>query len=196
VELASRDLVKRRVLEVAGEREYRFSIELFRRWVQQNKPLREVKDEIDQLDPVAALIFQKGNALFQKGQWEDAVRHFQDALERNPHHFRARLYMGEALLELGKIDEAVVELEQAYELDQDDAKFALIRGLLSQAKARNKAGHEEGALRACERVLEISPHEQSAQTLRAAILRRRGEASPEKGLFMNWLSKLKVTFSL
>jgi hypothetical protein len=35
VELAPRDLVKRRVLEVAGERGYRFAVELFRRWVRQ-----------------------------------------------------------------------------------------------------------------------------------------------------------------
>jgi hypothetical protein len=54
VELAPRDLVKRRVLvEVSREGEYRFAVELFRHWVRQNKPLQSVKDELDQVNLLA-----------------------------------------------------------------------------------------------------------------------------------------------
>ncbi|MGB0387861.1 MAG: tetratricopeptide repeat protein [Ardenticatenaceae bacterium] len=180
VELASRDLVKRRVLEVAGEREYRFSIELFRLWVRQNKPWRDVKDEIDQIDPLAEQFFKLGEKLFGRRLWDTAIRYFQDALKANCHHFRARLYLAESLLQLGQIDSAVAELEQAYQLDKDEAKFALIRGLLSQAKTRGKAGDEEGVLAVCERILDISAHEREALALQSVIWTRRGDAALAK----------------
>ena len=180
VELASRDLVKRRVLELAGEQAYRFSIELFRRWVHTNKPLRDVKDEIDQIDPVAEQLFKVGREEFRRREWEQATRYFKDALGRNSKHFRARLYLGESLLELGQIDSAVAELEQAYQLDQDQAKFALVRGLLSQARVRDKASNEEGVLAVCKRILVISANEREALALRTAIWTRRGDAALAK----------------
>ena len=134
VELAPRDLVKRRVLEMTGERGHRFALELFRRWVRKNKPLREVKEELDRVEPVAERLYAIGKDFFRRRQWETAARYFRDALEAYPNHFRARLNLGEALLELGQLDAAVAELERAHELDQDEAKFALARAV-AQARA-------------------------------------------------------------
>ena len=180
VELAPRDLVKRRVLEEAGEQEYRFAVELFRRWLRRNKPLREVKDELDRVEPLAERLFGIGRGFFDRRQWETAVRYFQDALGANPRHFRARLHLGEALLAQGQMDEAVTELEEAYELDQDEARYVLTRALVAQAKELEKAGDEERALAACERALQVSPSELAAQEVRAAIWTRRGDAALER----------------
>jgi len=181
VELAPRDLVKRRVLEEAGERKYRFAVELFRRWVRQHKPLRDVKDELDRIEPVADRLYGIGMDFLRRRQWGQAVRYFQDALAAYPGHFRARLHLGEALLELNQADGAVAELERAYELDRDEARLTLARALIAQARAREAAGDEEGALAACERALQISPSERAAQEMRAAIWRRRGDAALERG---------------
>ncbi|MGB0383779.1 MAG: TIR domain-containing protein, partial [Ardenticatenaceae bacterium] len=175
VVLASRDLVKRRVLEEAEEGGYRFSIELFRRWVHTHKPLREVKEELDRIDPEAEQLFKIGLQAFRRQEWQRASRYFEDALSKNDQHFRARLRRGESLLELGRVDEAVVELERAYELDKAEARFIFIEGLLRQAEVSHHAGQEQKALRACQRVLRIAPHEQRAQALRTAILKERGE---------------------
>jgi hypothetical protein len=48
------DMVRRRVLEPAGKRKYRFAVEFLRQWVRRNKPLRDVEDEVDQAARAAA----------------------------------------------------------------------------------------------------------------------------------------------
>lgn len=137
VELASRDLVQRRVLETAEAGGYRFAVELFRRWVCQNRPLRDVKEELDRIEPAADHLYQIGRDFFRRREWDSAIRYFREALAAYPYHFRARLQLGEALLELGENVEAVAELHQAHALDQDEAKFALARAL-----ARGRAPSE------------------------------------------------------
>ncbi|MBN1487118.1 MAG: tetratricopeptide repeat protein [Anaerolineae bacterium] len=188
VELAPHDLVKRRVLEVVGEREYRFAIEMFRRWVQSHNPLRDVKNELDQVNPLADQLFGFGEQFFRQHQWDTAIRYFEDALQRNSRHFRARLYLGEALLEQGLVDDAVRELQQAYELDRDETRLPLARALVAQAKMNERAGNEEGALNACELALRISPNERVAHEIKTAIWIHRGDQAVEQ-------SKLDVALS-
>ncbi len=177
VEAARGDLVKRHVLIEVTSGEYRFAVELFRRWVRQHRPLRDVKDELDRVNPEADQLFNFGYRYFRRRQWQDAERYFRDALRENPKHFRARLYLGESLLELNKKDEAVTELQQAYELDRDEAKLPVARGLREQAKAREQAGDDDGALLAIDRALQISPNEQAAQDLRSRLWAKRGDTA-------------------
>jgi len=181
VELAPRKLVKRRVLEEYGEREYRFAVEFFRRWVRRYQPLRDVKDELDRMYEPANRIFNVGQQFFRDGEWDKAIRYFKDALEKEPSHFQARLQLGEALLKIAQADAAVAELERAYKLDLNEARWPLARALLAQAEARGGAGDEDGALAACMQVLEISPGEKAAQGMKDAIWTRRGNAAIEQG---------------
>lgn len=129
VEQAPHALVKRRVLEATRPQEHRFAVELLRRWVRQNKPLHRVKDQLDRVAPMAERLYEVGAEFFRKREWETAARYFRDALEAYPDHFRARLHLGEALLEMGDADAAVTELQRAHELDQEEAKFALARAV-------------------------------------------------------------------
>jgi len=174
--MAPRDLVRRRVLDLTGEQEHRFAIELFRRWVRKHRPLWDVKDALDRVDPLADELFGIGQEFFRRNQLKAAVRYFRDALAANPHHFHARLRLGETLLQLNQTSRAVAELERAYELDAGEARLLLARALVAQASAREKEGHENAALASCERALEISPSNQVAQRIRSAILLRRLEA--------------------
>jgi len=180
VELAPRDLRKRQVLEMAGEREYRFAVELFRRWVSRHKPLRQVKDELDRIEPLAEQFFSMGQSFFYRGKWESAVQVFQQALQLNPDHFRARLRLGETLLEMGQTEDAIVELERAYDLDPEEARLPLVRAAMLKARAQEVAGNEDGALATCQRVLAISADERVAREMQTAIWTRRGEAALEE----------------
>lgn len=134
VEEAPRRLILRRILEEVGTRRHRFTIDLFRRWVRANRPVREVKDELDRVEPRAEQLYRQGKRAFEQRRWEAAVRHFRRALAVHPSHFRARLYLGEALLEMGETEAALAELERAYELDPDEAKFALARARAKTAR--------------------------------------------------------------
>jgi tetratricopeptide (TPR) repeat protein len=179
--LAPRFLLKRQVLELTGGREYRFAIELFRRWVHQYKPFQDVKSEVDGADPLAEQQFSLGQHVLRLGKPTAAIRYFRDALDTNPHHSRARFHLGETLLELGQIDEAVVELNKAYELDRDETSVVLARALAIQAGTRLGARDEEGALAICERALMICPDEETAKELRTKVWIGRGNAALERG---------------
>jgi tetratricopeptide (TPR) repeat protein len=173
--MAPRDLVRRRVLDLTGEQEHRFAIELFRRWIRKHRPLREVKHELDRVDPLAEELFGIGQEFFRRNQLKAAVRYFRDALAANPHHFYARLRLGETLLQMNRPDKAVVELERTYEQDQGEARLLLTRALVAQARVQTETGDENGALAVCERALQISPHDQAAQKIRQTILMGRTE---------------------
>ena len=170
---APRDLVRRRVLDMTGEQEHRFAVELLRRWIRQHKPLRDVKDELDRVDPLAEELFGIGQEFSRRNQLKAAARYFRDALAANPQHFHARLRLGETLLQLAQTDKAVAELEWAYKQDQEEAHLLLTRALVAQARARKEAGDEDGALAVCERVLQVSPNDHTAQRIHSTILVRR-----------------------
>lgn len=177
VEAARGDLVKRHVLIEVSPGEYRFAVELFRRWVRQHRPLRDVKDELDRVNPEADQLFNFGYRYFRRREWQYAERYFRDALRENAKHFRARLFLGEVLLELGKKDEAVPELQQAYDLDRDEARLPLARGLREQALAREQAGDDDGALLAIDRALQILPTEQANKDMRSRLWAKRGDTA-------------------
>ena len=54
---------------------------------------------------------------FYEWEWEDAEKHYQRALERNPNHARAYLGYGTYLTVLGRPDEAVEMAQRAVDLD-------------------------------------------------------------------------------
>jgi tetratricopeptide (TPR) repeat protein len=174
--MAPRDLVRRRVLELTDEQEHRFAVELFRRWVRQHKPLQDVKDELDRIDPLADELFGIGQEFFRRNQLQAAIRYFRDALAANPQHFHARLRLGETLLQLNRPDRAVDELKVTYEQDREETRPLLTRALVAQARAREEAGNEDDALAICEQVLKISPNNRAAQKMQGAISMRRLDA--------------------
>jgi tetratricopeptide (TPR) repeat protein len=181
VEMAPQKLVKRRVLEICGEGEYRFAVELFRRWVRRHQPLREVKDELDRMYPLAEEFFSVGERVAQQGDWEKAIAYFKDALEKDPRHFHAQLQLGETLLKLARAEAAVRELERAYELDKEAARLPLARALVAKARNLQGRGEEDAALAACVRALEVFPGERAAQEIKETIWARRGNAAMERG---------------
>jgi WD40 repeat protein len=181
IELAPQDLVKRHVLDLSGERGYRFAVELFRRWVHKNKPLLVVKDEVDRIDPMADRLFVFGDGFYDARQWEKAAFYFREALNVNPRHFRARLYLGETLLEQGKVDESIAELDQALVLDREEARLPLARAWLAKAELLKPQGNLDVLLQAYEKVLELSPRESLAIQGRASIWIQRAQQAEGRG---------------
>jgi len=175
VELAPQDLVTRHVLVLTENKEYRFAVELFRRWVKQYGKLRSVVDEMDRVDPLAQRLYQIGDEFYQKKEWNEAVRFLQDALLQNSGHFRANLLLAETYLEMGQTEESIKQFEIAYSLDSGETKYALARALTSLAREREKNGAYEGAIAACDRALEISPSERQIHEMRRSLFEKIGE---------------------
>lgn len=181
VELAPQDLITRHVLEKTQNREYIFAIELFRRWVKQKRSLKDVVDEIDNVNPLAKQLFDLGQAYHNRREWSDAARYFTDALKQEPSHFRANLLLGETFLSMGQTEDAVRQLEIAYLIDSFEAQYPLARALMALASEKEKSRLEQDALIAIERALAVSPNERLAQDAKKRILERQGDNALKQG---------------
>jgi len=192
VELAPRELIKRRILEEVNGG-YRFAIELFRLWVKQSRNLQEVKDELDRTDIPALQMYKLGVSLYEEKDWEEAIRSFKDALKRNPKLFQAQLMLGETFFDMEKYDDAVTELEKAYELDKDDSYLPFARALIAQAREREKRGDTEAAISASQRAMQVSPNDKEAKLINYSIQTRMKEDEAIK-LFENqkWMDAAKI----
>jgi tetratricopeptide (TPR) repeat protein len=176
LELAPRTLVEWEMLrQVDGG--YQFFIELMRRWVATSKPLARVRDELDRIVPLAETLFRSAEAFYRQRDLENAQNQLRQALRVNPNHLKARLLVAQVLLEENRLEEAIADLEEAYRYGEEQARYALVHGLLARGEALEQAADDEGALEAYERALEVSPRETVARERRDEIWRRRGLAA-------------------
>ena len=180
LELAPRTLVEWEMLRQA-DGGYRFFIELMRRWVAERKPLPRVRDELDRIVPLADNLYRSADAFYRQGDTENALSQLRQALRVNENHLKARLLLGQVLLERKEPVEAVKELEEAYKYDDAAARYPLLRALLVLAEAHERTGADDAALACYERVLTLSPQDRVAGERRNALLARHADAARASG---------------
>jgi tetratricopeptide (TPR) repeat protein len=171
LEFAPETLIDWEVLfESKGD--YRFAVPLLRRWVLGNRPLRRVKEELDRLDPLADTLFQGGQGFYKNNNSDAAEQQLRQALNINPNHLKARLLLGQILLEKGELDESVTMFEAAYQYDERSARAHLIKALLALAETQD----ENLQLSTYDRILKIQSDQPLASEKFRAIWIKRGEA--------------------
>lgn len=84
--------------------------------------------------PLVAL----GNLEFSQGRFQRALKHHQDALKVKPDSALAQAHVGEALLWLKKVDDAVAALNKAVQMDPEGHPGQFAKALLE--------AHQSGAL--------------------------------------------------
>jgi WD40 repeat protein/tetratricopeptide (TPR) repeat protein len=162
---------------------FEFFTELMRLWVQSRKPLPKVKSELDRIVQPADELFRSAEAIYRQGDHTGVEELLQQVLRINPNHVNARLLLGALFLEQDRAADAIAILEQAYQFDQDNARYPLIRALIAQGSTQEAAGKEDLALGTYDRILELSPRERNASERRIAILLSRGNRKFEAGEF-------------
>lgn len=161
LDLAPRKLVDWELLrEVDGG--YRCHVELLRRWVMINKPLPQVKNEVYRLNPLAERLFLSARDFYAMDQPVKTQDHLVDVLQLNPGHLPARLLLAKLMQERGRHDQAVNELEKAWEYDQAAARMQLLGALLAAGESYERRGELLAAIAYYERVLSLSPEEHIA----------------------------------
>jgi tetratricopeptide (TPR) repeat protein len=170
---------------------YRFRVELLRRWIAENKPLRRVQEELDRIEPVAENYYRAALGLYRSGQLDQAIDDLKRAIGLNPNHVGANQLLADILLAQGKALEATQLLEPLYEYQPAAARPRLVQALLAQARvAESDTGprgmawlwspmEEDELLALYERVLELDPTQPEAVAGRRRIWQQRGDAAWE-----------------
>jgi tetratricopeptide (TPR) repeat protein len=96
----------------------------------------------------------RGRAYGGKGQYEQAIRDLDKAIELNPQDAGAHATRGRVYLATGKHDDAIRDLDQAIAFDPRDATVYLSRGMVFAAK-----GLRDRAVQDYDRVIELDPND-------------------------------------
>lgn len=123
-----------------------------------------------QADPSSIAFAQLGEELRRAGANEEAIDVCQTGLARHPGYLSARVTLGRALIELGQLDDAHVELSVVVANAADN--LAAIRGL---AEIHQRRGEMAEALVYYRRALELARHDPE---LEETVERMEKEVAP------------------
>jgi tetratricopeptide (TPR) repeat protein len=105
--------------------------------------------------------FDLGTELFNRGQFAEAIPHFQRATELDPDLAQAYLYLGRCYVSLGRYLEAIPPLRKAFSLSPQEAGKEvlniLLDALLRVAISEVQKGNFEGALGHLKDALNLDP---------------------------------------
>lgn len=174
LEFAPETLIDWEIL-IESDGAYRFAVPLLRSWVLANRPLRRVKEELDRINPLADGLYQTGYGYYarESPNLEAAAQQLQQAININPNHLKARLLLGQILLEKGNFIESVNMLEPAYQYDERAARGHLIRSLLALAESQD----ENLQLATYQRILKLQSDQPLANEKIRAIWFKRAEVA-------------------
>ena len=112
-----------------------------------------------------AAIIALGNALYDAGQWREAIHYYEQALRLSPHNADVITDMGTCYRNLALPDMAIREYKKALQIDASHQNALYNLGLVY--------GHDKHdylrSIAAWERLLEVAPKHPEHETLRASI---------------------------
>ena len=120
--------------------------------------------------------YNLGNALFQKGDVDEAITQYQKALQINPDYMEAHYNLGCALIQKGRMDEAIIQYQKALQINPDNAEVHYNLGCALLQK-----GRMDEAITQYQKVLQIEPDNAEAQNKLAWVLATCPQASLRNG---------------
>jgi cytochrome c-type biogenesis protein CcmH/NrfG len=116
--------------------------------------------------------FAMGEAVYLRlRRYDEAIKAFQEALQRRPGHVDSRIGLADALLESHRPDEAERALAGVLTERPDEPRVLTLAAELAW-----ESGRDQDAGRYLERVLSLDPDHRDALILHARLRFRRGEA--------------------
>lgn len=161
-----------------SDQQYRFRVPLLREWTKRNRPLRQVKDELDRLDPLADQLYQAGRGYYNLRQLDQASNQLQQAIDINPNHLKANVLLARVYLEQEHLTEARELLERLMQYDPASARTDLVRVLLAQAR---QAQADEEKFSVYDHILTLSPQQPVARKYVIDYLKRLGNSQQDAG---------------
>jgi basic membrane protein A len=160
-----------------------FVNQLLRRWLQRNRPLEQVREELTQVNPIANRYIEIGLEYLESGQHEKALQSFQEALEVDSDNLPALVHIGQVHLQQQALAEAVSHFEQALSLDEEDvtARAGLCQAHLALGDQASAKGKVKEAQRSYQQILAVNPEHTDARQRMADMYRQHAEKSLAEG---------------
>jgi tetratricopeptide (TPR) repeat protein/WD40 repeat protein len=143
----------------------RFVIHLMRLWLVANRPIDRVREELEEVNPIANRFIEIGDEYRDRGETGQAIAYYQQALNLNPGDLKAQNNIASVYLEQKDFEEAIQAFESALKIDDEDvvAKTGYCEANLALGEqARGRKDYED-AIHYYRQVLEINPNHVEAQ---------------------------------
>jgi tetratricopeptide (TPR) repeat protein/photosystem II stability/assembly factor-like uncharacterized protein len=153
----------------------RFVIHLMRLWLGQNRSMEQVRDELEDVDPIVSRFLEIGQEYHDIGEYEQAIGAFEGALDTSPYNLEARHGLGTSLLALGDYGEAANEFEVALEISPDDvaAQTGYCAAYMSMGDLEVFFNRLEEGEFAYRKILQVNPYHADGLKRMAGIHHRR-----------------------
>lgn len=124
----------------------------------------------------ANILIDKGNTFYSKGDYEEALSQYKQALCLDPKSSAALRNKGLALYNLMDYKGSIETFDEALKLDKDDANV-----LTDKGRSLIELGKEDEALECLNQAIEINPQDYSALFNRGIALNSRANAERHRG---------------
>ena len=154
-----------------------FVIHLLRLWLQKNRPIEQVREELTEANPIANRYIEIGQEFKDAGQFDKAIESFRDALNISANNLQAQVNIALAYAAQGQLEQAVIEFEKALAIDDEDvtSRAGMCDAHLALGDAAMKKGKTKEAVLSYQRVLEINAEHLEARQRMAELSRQRAE---------------------
>ena len=156
----------------------RFIIQLLRMWLQANRPMDRVREELVEVNPIANRYIEIGDEYRDLDQAEQAIESYRQALSVNPGNLKAQVKIASIYLEQGAYQEAAASFELALKIDDEDVvtRTGTCDANLALGDQAHAGGQIEAAIGFYQKILVINPAHSDARQRLADIYSARAEA--------------------
>ncbi|MBE7435688.1 MAG: tetratricopeptide repeat protein [Anaerolineales bacterium] len=155
----------------------RFVIHLLHIWLQKNRPIEQVREELTESNPIANRFIEIGLEFRDGGQPEKAIEFFRQALSVASDNLQAQVNIALTYAVQGHLEQAIAEFEKALTIDDEDvaSRSGLCDAHLALGDAAMKRGRVKDAVLSYQRVLAINAEHLEARGRMAELSRQRAE---------------------
>jgi tetratricopeptide (TPR) repeat protein len=161
----------------------RFVIHLLRLWLQKNRPIEQVREELTETNPIVSRFIEIGLEFRDGGQHEKAIEYFRQALSVSADNLQAQVNIATTYAAQGQLEPAISEFEKALAIDDEDvaSRAGLCDAHLALGDAAMQKGRTKEAVQSYQRVLAINSEHTEARGRMAELNTQRAEKALADG---------------
>jgi tetratricopeptide (TPR) repeat protein len=154
-----------------------FIIHLLRMWLQANRPMDRVREELVEVNPIANRYIEIGDEYREMGQAQQAIESYQQALRVDPGNLKAQSNIAVVYFKRGSYQEAAAAFEKALQIDDEDVvcRTGYCDSNLALGDQARKDGEVDDGIRYYQKILVINAAHTDARQRLADIHRERAD---------------------